>query len=174
VSVQVASSLSMEQPNDGIVANETYFLLWIILLLFADRVEKPVVVRVLMMITGDLLLARSLRVSLNVGVKKPTSISHVFDGDLRTNGDFKRAIGEVRSLKIGLEERTHLGVTRAAPVKDGEMGIKTGEVDDSWNQDQTKNTGNPMHGISSLGHLVVAKLIPEILDSIETNKGSYK
>jgi len=164
----------MEQSNHGLVTNEAHLILWIVLLLLADRIEEPVVVSVLIMITSDLLLTRSLRVSLNVGVKKPTSISHVFNGDLGANSYFKRAIDEVCSLKIGLKERTHLTIIRATPVKDGEMGIKAGKVDGSWDQDQTKNTGNPMHGISSLGHLVVAKLVPEILDSIETNKCSNK
>lgn len=69
VRVKVAASLGMEETDSGAITNEAGLLGSIILGIAAVRVEEPVVVGIFVVIASNLLLVRTLRVSLDVAVE---------------------------------------------------------------------------------------------------------
>jgi hypothetical protein len=85
VGVQVAPGLSMDKSNNRVVANESEIALGAVVLLPTVRVKEPVVVSVLVVVASNLLLLGTLRIGLDVRVKKTTTIAHVLDGCARTN-----------------------------------------------------------------------------------------
>lgn len=56
VRVEIAAGLGVDKPNGIAITREAKFLIWLILCLMAVRVEEPVVVGILVMVTRDLLL----------------------------------------------------------------------------------------------------------------------
>lgn len=108
----------------------------------AVGVEEPIVVRILVMITCHLLLARALRVRLNMRVKKTASVTHVFDSGSRSNGNLERTVlADFRALQVGLEQRAHLRISRAAVFKNQEVEVERKHVDENRDDDQTNDAG---------------------------------
>lgn len=145
VGVQVAAGLSVDKSDNRVVANKSEITLGAVILLSTVGVEEPVVVGVLVVVTSNLLLLRTLRVGLDVRVEKTTTITHVLDGCARTNCDFQRAVlSYLSTLEIGLEKGAHLSVTRTTAVEDSEVKGERQEVDQERNDDKTDNAGDDM------------------------------
>lgn len=77
VGVQVATRLSVEQPDNCLVTHKLDGIFWVELWLVTVGIEKPVVVRVFVVVASHLLLLRTFRICLNVRVKQAATISHV-------------------------------------------------------------------------------------------------
>ena len=75
--MQIPSSLSVDKANHIAVANKFQWSIEIKLRLEAVGVYEPVIVRVFVVITCDLLLSRSFRVGLDMRMEESTSISHI-------------------------------------------------------------------------------------------------
>lgn len=89
VGVQVTSGLGVDQTDDGTVADESKIRgLGVVVRLPAVGIEEPVVVGILVMVASDLLLLRTFRVCLDVGVKQTATITHIFDSSTRAVGNF--------------------------------------------------------------------------------------
>jgi hypothetical protein len=140
-------------------------------------------------IASNLLLVGALGISLDVRVEETTTVAHVLDGCARANGDFEGAVlANLGSLQVGLEERAHLGIARTGSVKDSKVESEGEQVDQERNDDETDNSGEKMgcqsrlsyllvrsrhewlEGKTNQGHLGVTKLVPEILNGVETNE----
>jgi hypothetical protein len=140
VRVQITASLSMDQTNNIAVADKLERSFGIKLGLVAVGVEEPVVVGILVVVASDLLLLRTFRVGLNVRVQKTTTIAHVLEGGTRAKSDFERAVdSDFGTLEVGLEERTHLGITRTAVLKNQEVEVEREHVDDQGDDDQAND-----------------------------------
>lgn len=175
VGVQIPAGLCMDKTDDVTMANiAEIWGLRIIIGLIASRGEEPVVVGVLMVVAGDLLLSRALGICLDVRVKKPTTVSHVFDGGTGANYNFERGFFDIGTFEVGLEERAHLGVTRAGILEDKEVEPEAGHVDCHWNCHEADDAGNPVLYISNLFDLEVSKLVPEIFNRVESNQRGNK
>lgn len=189
--VKVAASLSVDQSDNRVVANESEIALGVVVLLAAVGVEEPVVVGVFVVVASNLLLLGTLRVGLDVRVEKTTTVAHVLDGCARTKCDFQRAVlSDLGTLEVGLEKRAHLSVTRATAVEDSEVQGERKEIDQEGNDDKTDDTGDDMGTKGCLAivscvsqtsnrntynrHLGIAKLSPEVLNSVETDESSHK
>jgi len=192
VGVQVAAGLSVDQTNGIAVADKLERSIGIELGLVAVGVEEPVVVGVLVVVASDLLLLRALGEGLNVRVQKTTTVSHVLESGTRAKGDFERAIdSDFGTLEVGLEERAHLSITRTAVLEDQEVHVEREHVNDHGNDNQTDDAETEvscelsLEGVMSvnlfhhhiaivayLGHLEVAKLVPQVLDGVQTNQSS--
>ena len=139
--VKIAPSLGMEETNFRAMANESRFGLGVIRLILAVGKEKPVVVGVLMVIASDLLLTRSIGVSLDVRVEQAASVSHVLQSGFGAVCDFQWAIlSNFGSLEVSLEEGAHLGVSWARFFKDEEVDIEREHVDHDRNDNKANHT----------------------------------
>lgn len=192
VRVEVASSLSVDQTDIGAIGGESKVgRLRVVILLTAVRVEEPVVVGILVVVAGNLLLTRTRRIGLDVGVKKTTTIAHVLDGNARTVSNLERAVSsDFSALEVGLEKGAHLSITRATLVEDGKVKSEGKEVDEEGDDDKSNNSGDNVSSQGGLegvsvqtstndgnegtynGHLSVAELVPEVLNSVDTDKSS--
>ena len=121
--MEVAASLSVDETNHGAFRDETQIGgFGIIIGLSAVGIDEPLIVGIFVVITGDLLLGRSLRIGLNVRVKQATTVTHILQCNARSVRNFQRAVlANLSSLQVGLEEGAHLSITRTSPVKDSEM-----------------------------------------------------
>lgn len=90
--MQVATCLSVDQSDDIAITNEPQISSGIVVRLLSVGVDEPVVVGIFVVVAGDLLLHRSLWEGLNVGVQKPSSVSHIFECDTRPKCKLKRAV----------------------------------------------------------------------------------
>ena len=150
--VEVSSCRSVNESNDVVVLEESEVAGIGERLGFPGRSDDPLVVVVLVVVAGDLLLVRTDGVGLDVRVKKPSSVSDVFEGELRSVGSLcrtrrersqkvsylkggveeertKRVLSEVVSVEVGLEERAHLRVSRTRVSEDEEVKLEAEEVD---------------------------------------------
>jgi len=151
VRMKVASSLSVEKTNDIAVTNESEVGLGVIGHIVAVGVEEPVVVRVLVVVAGNLLLTRAVGIGLDMGVEKTATIAHVLDRGPRAIGNLKRTVlSNVGTLKVGLEERAHLGVSGAAMVENRKVEVERNEVDDQRHNNQANDTRNKVGSEGSL------------------------
>ena len=126
-----------------------------------------------MVVACDLLLGRALRVCLDVRMKETSAVAHVLQRHTRAVCYLERAVlSNFRSAQIGLEERAHLGITRTAVLEDQEVEIEGENVDRQGNHDETKDAESDVREELHLGHLEVAKLVPEVLDGVESDKRS--
>lgn len=151
VRVQVAASLSVDKSNDGVVTNESEITLRVVVLLSAVGVEEPVVVGVLVVVASNLLLLGTLRVGLNVRVKKTTTITHVLDSGARTDCNLERAVlSNLSTLEVSLEERAHLSIPRAGAIENREVQGEREEVDQERDDDEANNTGDDVGTKSGL------------------------
>lgn len=137
--VQVAASLSVNQTNNVVVTDEAQLLrLRVVVGVLTVRIKEPVVVGVLVVVASDLLLSRSLGIGLNVRVEETTTVTHVLDRGLGTNGNLQGAVlSDFGALQVGLEEGAHLGVAGAALVEDSEVQSEGQKVNEEWNEDET-------------------------------------
>lgn len=143
--MQVTASLCVNQTKYVLVGNEFYRCFRIIRLRVTIRIEEPIVVCILMMIASDLLLLRPFWVGLDVGMKKTTTITHIFESSSRTVCDFKGAIfSNLCTSKICLEQRTHLGISGTAVFQDEEVYPKGDHVNDEGKDNQAYN---PRHKV---------------------------
>ena len=157
------------------------------------RIDPEVVVVVFIMITRDLLLKGSDRISLHVRMQQPSTITVILERELGSISDFQGRLGKVISTQMSLEERAHLRIPWAAPVENHEVQLERHGVDAEGDYDETKTSRQPVSKINSLskgqlvnrdldcgtanrftnlGHLQVPKLIPEILDRIQADESS--
>lgn len=105
VRVEVAAGLGVKETNGLAVGNETGFGSGIVIGIAAVGVEEPVVVGILVVVAGNLLLARALGVGLNVTVEETATIAHILDGNLGTDGHFQWAVpADLSPPQVGLEK----------------------------------------------------------------------
>lgn len=176
VRVEVATGGGMDQANDRAIGNVADVgSIGVVVGFVAVGVDEPVVVGILVVVASNLLLLRTLGVGLDVRVKESTTIAHVLDGGAGANGNLKWAIlANVGTLKIGLEQRAHLGIAWASLVEDSKVESEGEHVDEERHNNETNHTSNDVGAKSGDGHLDVAKLGPEILDRVETNESRDK
>ena len=67
--MEVAAGLGVDETDHILVRHELNGSLRIIERLLAVRVEEPIIVCVFVMVAGNLLLLRALRIGLDVGMK---------------------------------------------------------------------------------------------------------
>lgn len=172
VGVQVAAGLGMDQANSAAITNETDLVRALVIsLLPAVGVEEPVVVGILVMIASHLLLVRTLGVGLNVTVKQATTIAHVLDSHAGAESDLQRAVpANLGAPQVGLEERGHLGIARAGVSQNTEVDGKADKVNHEGQDNKASNTGGNVGSQNLDGHLGIAELVPEVLNSVKTDK----
>jgi hypothetical protein len=193
VRVEVAAGLSVDKTNDVAVANVSDLLvLGIVIGRLSVGVEEPVVVGVLVVVASNLLLSGALRVGLDMRVKKTTTVAHVLECGARSECNLQWAVlADFSAPEVGLEERGHLCIARAAVLQDEEVDVEREKVDNERNHNETDdsesqvcgklNLWNPLASqtrielcmsTAYLGHLQVTKLVPKILNRVDTNKRS--
>lgn len=171
VGVQVPTSLSVNETNDVAMANKTeVWGLGIIIRIAPSRVEEPVIVGILVMVTSDLLLRRALGIGLNVGVEETTAIPHVLDGNAGADCDFERGFFDLRAFEVGLEERAHLCITGTRVLEDDEVEPEASHINRHWDRDETDDAGNPVLCIGDLLDLKISELVPEIFNRVDSNQ----
>ena len=88
----------------------------------AVRVEKPVIVGILVVVACDLLLVRTLRVGLMMRVQETTPISHIFQSRTRSVRNFEwTVLAYLGTSQVSLEKRAHLSISGAAVLEDEEV-----------------------------------------------------
>ena len=173
VGVKIAAGLGVNETENIAVSDKLWWSLSIIIWLSSVWVEPPLVVGIFVVIAGNLLLARSFWVGLNVGVKKSTTISHVLNCRAGAVGNLKwRVLSDLGASEVGLEERAHLSISWSAVLKNGEVSSEGEHVDDDWNNNQSTNSGHNVCAEFSLWHLIVSELVPEVLDGVKANQCS--
>lgn len=173
VRVKVASSLRVDQSDDITVSDKSRILLRVEVGLSTGRVKPPLVVGILVVVASDLLLVRAIRISLDVTVQQTTSVTHVFEGNLGSKGKFEgRVTTDFAAFQIGLEERAHLSIARTTSGKDGKVEGERKEVDKEWDDNQAGNSSSNVGGQLRNWHLGVTKLVPEILNGVNSDEGS--
>ena len=151
VRVKVATGLGVNEANHVLVLDKSEVGGGLVVVrLVASGVEEPVVVRILVVVASNLLLAGSFGVGLDVRVKQSTTVAHVLESGARSNGNFEGTVSEVVSSEIGLEERAHLGITGTRVLEDDEVRFEASHVDNERDNNQTTNAGDP---VSSIGFL---------------------
>ena len=151
VRVQIATGLGVHQPDDVAVADEARRSFGIVLDVGSVGVEEPVVVSILVVVASDLLLARALRVCLNMGMKQTATVAHVLNGDPRAKGNLEGAIlSDLGAPQVCLEERTHLRISGAGAVQNGKMGGEGEHINHEGDNDQSDDT---RHDVSAEGSL---------------------
>lgn len=74
-------------------------------------------------------------------VEKATAVAHVFEGHTRAISQLEWAIlADLCSLKISLEERAHLSITRAGFGQDGKVDVEAKQVYKEWQDNETANS----------------------------------
>ncbi|KAI7092146.1 glycosyltransferase family 39 protein [Hortaea werneckii] len=165
VRVKIATCLSMNETDDIAIADVFEGRFHIEVSFEPVRVPEPVVVRVFVVVAGDLLLVRAFRESLNVGMQQTTAIAHVLQCGTGAKSDLKRAVlANLGALQVGLEERRHLRVARAAVLEDQEVDPEGEHVDDQGDDNQANDTEAEVGCQSHLRHPEVAELVPEVFD----------
>lgn len=143
VRMQVAASLSVDQTNHITITNESKVSFGIIVGLCAIWINEPIVVSVFVVVARNLLLSRTFRVGLDVGMKKATSVSHVLDRDLGSNCNFQRTIlSDAGTLQIGLKKRAHLSVTGTRAFKNQEVEVKRKQVHEQWDDNKADDASH--------------------------------
>jgi len=148
VRVEVAAGLSVDKTNDVAVADVSDLLvLGVVVGRLSVGVEEPVVVGVLVVVASNLLLSGALWVGLNVRVEKTTTVAHVLERCARSEGNLQRAVlADFSASKVGLEERGHLCVARAAVLQNEEVDVEREKVDNERNHNETDNSESQVCG----------------------------
>ena len=103
-------------------------------------------------------------------MEETTTVAHVLQSDPGAVCDLKRRVtADLAAFEVCLEQGAHLGITGATLGQDGEMESKGEKIDQERNDDQTNNAGGEMGAQRGIGHLGVAKLVPEVLNGVETD-----
>jgi hypothetical protein len=130
----------VDQTNLVTVSREAEVLIRLVFGLVAVGVEEPVVVRILVVIAGDLLLLRTLWVGLMMGMKKTTAIAHVLQSHARAEGELQGTIfPDLGTTEIGLKERAHLRIARTAVLQDEEVKEEREHVYGDRDENQAKD-----------------------------------
>jgi hypothetical protein len=138
--MQIAASLSVDEPDVVAIAREAKLLVWLVLNIITVGIEEPVVVSILMMIASDLLLCRAFRISLVMRVEQATSVAHILEGRPRPIGDFKGAVlSHICASEVGLEQRAHLRVARSTILQDEEVKVEGKHVHCNWNNNESEH-----------------------------------
>lgn len=149
--MQISASLSVNEANNIPITNELQITIGVEFRFISVGVDEPIVVSIFMVIASDLLLVRTLRVCLDVGMQKTTAIAHVLQSDARSMCNFKWAIlADFSAAQVGLEQRTHLSITGAAVGEYEEVKVEGEHVDQNRDDDQSSYTSNKMlceHGL---------------------------
>ena len=194
VRVQVATGLGVNKADDISIADEAEGIFKIVLGLMTVWVEEPLVVGILVVVAGDLLLAGAFGVRLNVRVEETAAVSHVLECGPRAKSHLERAVfANFSAPQVGLEERAHLRISRTAVLENEEVEVKREEVDDDRNDDETEDAESDVRGecrlwrplsarpsftVLQIQHTTylcdseVTKLVPEVLNRVDTNKRS--
>lgn len=143
--VEIAASLGVDKTDGVTITRVAELLLWLVLDISAIGVEEPVVVCILMMIASDLLLLRTVGVSLMMRVKQTTSIPHVLQCSAGAVSNFKWAIfADLGTSKVHLEKRAHLCVSWTAVLENKEVNEEGEHVHRNRNEDQSEDTETHM------------------------------
>lgn len=172
VGMEVAAGLGVDEANSAAITNVTDLVrLLVIRLLPTVRVEEPVVVGILMVVASDLLLVRAFGVGLNVTVKQATTIAHVLDGDAGAESKLQRAVpANLGAPQVSLEERGHLSIARAGVGQNQEVDGKARKVNHKGHDNEADNASANVGSQNFGGHLDIAKLVPKVLNGVETDK----
>jgi hypothetical protein len=137
--VEIAAGLSVNETDGVPVPRETRSLFWDIFYVTTVGVEEPVVVGIFVVIAGDLLLCGTFRVSLVMGVKKTTSVTHVLESCARAIGNFQWAIfSNFGTSQVGLEKRAHLCIAGTAVLEDEEVHPEGEHVNHERDDDEAE------------------------------------
>lgn len=90
--MKITASLGVKETDDTLVANIVQRTIGIVFRFEAVRIEKPIVVGILVMIAGNLLLIGTLRIDLHVRMKKTAAITHVLQRSPRAVHNLKRTV----------------------------------------------------------------------------------
>lgn len=151
VGVQVTTGLSVNETDGVSIGNELEIAFGFILGLVTAGVNEPVVVGILVVVAGNLLLVRTLRIGLKVGVQETTAITHVLDGDSGSVSNLKRAISaHLGTTQVRLEKRAHLRIAGATVGQDGEMQVEREHVNQKRDDNQASHTSEEMLGKQGL------------------------
>lgn len=138
--MQVSTGLSVDETDHIAITNELQVCVGIKLRLVAVWIDEPVIVGILVVVAGNLLLVRSFRVCLDVRVQEATSVAHILEGDPRAKSNLEWAVlADLGASQVRLEQRTHLGITRATVRENKEMQVERKHVYQDWDDDQTSN-----------------------------------
>ena len=130
VRVQVAAGLSMDETNDIAISDEFERSPPRHTRLVSVWIEEPVVVRIFVVVAGDLLLLRALGIRLDVRVEQTAAVAHVLESRARSKCDLQWAVlANLGASKIGLEEGGHLGIARTAVLEDQEVHPEREEIE---------------------------------------------
>lgn len=170
--VEVTASLGVDQTDGATVLGEPHGLFAnVVVGLEAVGVDEPVVVSILVVVASNLLLLGTLGVGLNVRVEKAAAVAHILNGGARSNSKLQRAVlSNLGTAKVGLEERAHLSIAGTAVFQDQEVEPEGEQVDHHGDHDERKDTETEVGSQLDLGHPKVSKLVPEILDSVQTDQ----
>lgn len=139
--MQVAACLCVNQTNHVLISDVFNRCFSIKRLRVTIWIEEPIVIGILMMIASDLLLLRPLRVGLDMRMEKTTTITHIFKRSSRTVSDFKGTIfSNLRTSKIGLEQRAHLRISGTAVFQDEEVYPEREHVNNERKDNQAHNS----------------------------------
>lgn len=84
-------------------------------------------------------------------MQETSSVSHVLDRRAGSVRNLERAIlADLGAPEIGLEQRTHLSITRTRAVENSKVKREREKVDEEWNDDQAHDTSNQ---VSAQGRL---------------------
>jgi len=171
VRVQVSAGLCVNQSDDRLVLGKSKLLIGLVVNLTAVGVEEPVVVRVLVVVACNLLLHGALWIGLDVRVEQSTTVTHVLQGDARAICDLEWAVlADLGSAQVGLEEGAHLRISGAAVLQNEEMQVETEGVDRQRDEDEAEDAEGQVCEKLNLGHFEIAKLVPEILNSVDSDE----
>lgn len=113
--MEIAASLGVDKSENVTIGDEFRWSFGVVLWLVTVWIEPPFVVGIFVMITCDLLLTGTFRESLDVGVQKATSVTHILDRSTGAVSNLKRAIlADFGTFEICLEEGAHLSITWTA------------------------------------------------------------
>lgn len=138
--VEVAACLGVNETNGLAIAWESEFLVRFVIGLSAVGVEEPIVVGILVVVTCDLLLRRTLGIGLVMRVEQPTTITHVLQSCAGSICNLKGAIlANFRASKVGLEQRAHLRISRSTVLQNEEVQVEREHVHCNGNYDESEN-----------------------------------
>jgi hypothetical protein len=138
----------VDKTDDVAVADISDLLvLGVVIAILSVGVEEPVVVGILVVVASNLLLSRALRVGLNVGVKKTATVAHVLERGARSESNLQRAVlADFSTSKVGLEERRHLRIARAAVLQNEEVNVEREKVNNERDHDETDDSEGKVCG----------------------------
>ena len=165
----------MDQSNDASITHKPQRTGGVVLGLASVGIEEPIVVGVFVVVTGDLLLAATVGIGLDMRMEQAPAISHVFQRHFRAEGNLQRRVfADLGPPKICLKQRRHLRVARSGILQDQEMKVEGEHVDHHRDNDETDHPHQEVGRQLRLGHFQIAKLVPEILGRVQADQRGGK